>query len=132
MEWYLRVWRNYADFNGRSRRKEYWMFALFNMLVCGVAEIAALTTFTSTKSSPLGLLIFAVLGIYGLAVLVPGLAVSARRLHDIGMSGWLLLVALVPVIGGLVLLVLFLIDSNPGTNQYGPNPKATTQVATNF
>jgi len=132
MDWYLMVWRKYAEFNGRSRRKEYWMFALFNMLFCGVFEVMALMTFTSTKSSPLGILIFAVLGIYCLAAIVPGLAVSVRRLHDIGMSGWLILIGLVPAIGGLVLLVMFLIDSNPGPNQYGPNPKASPQFAANY
>jgi uncharacterized membrane protein YhaH (DUF805 family) len=131
MDWYLKVWQKYAEFNGRARRKEYWMFTLFNIVIAVVAEAITLLLFTSTKSSMFGLVIGGALCFYFLAAFVPSLAVGVRRLHDIGMSGWLLLIALVPGIGGLVLLVLFLLDSNPGPNLYGPNPKASPQFTVN-
>jgi uncharacterized membrane protein YhaH (DUF805 family) len=131
MEWYLMVWRKYAEFNGRARRKEYWMFSLINCLVAFVLGIVAGVMFTATNSASLGAVVFGLLGLYSLAVLVPSLAVAVRRLHDIGMSGWLLLIGLIPGIGGLVLLVLTLLDSKPGANQYGPNPKEYPQLAIN-
>ncbi len=112
MEWYLKVLRQYAHFEGRARRREYWYFALFNVLVAlGLGLID-------------GALGIGVLGpLYSLAVLIPGLAVSVRRLHDTGRSGWWLLIALVPIIGVIVLLVLMCLDSEAGANQYGPSPK---------
>lgn len=122
MDWYLMAWHKYAQFSGRSRRKEYWMFTLVNMLAgtltYGVAMIALLD-----RSTMLGMLAFTVLGIYSLAALVPGLAVSVRRLHDTNKSGWWLLLCLIPL-GGLVILVFCCMDSDAGPNQFGPNPKS--------
>lgn len=115
MEWYLRVVKdNYANFNGRARRKEYWMFFLFNMLFAIVTVIIdfILGTF---------LLIYA---IYVLALIIPSIAVTIRRLHDIGKSGWWYFILLVPFIGAIWLLVLLCTDGNPGDNSYGPSPKA--------
>jgi uncharacterized membrane protein YhaH (DUF805 family) len=128
MEWYMMVWRKYAEFNGRARRREYWMFALVNMVIILAVEAVSFGMLTATKSSAFGFLLGGLMILYCLAVLIPSLSVAVRRLHDIGMSGWLLLICLVPGIGGLVLLVLFLLDSNPGPNQYGPNPKALPQM----
>ena len=119
MEWYLKVLRQYADFNGRARRKEFWMFVLFNLIFAIVANVLDYMFGT--------VYIFA--GIYGLAMLIPGLAVSVRRLHDVGKSGWMLLVGLIPVVGGIWLFVLSVMDSQPGTNQYGENPKEILTVA---
>ena len=116
MHWYLAVLKKYAVFSGRARRKEYWMFFLFNIiieLVLGGIEALA------GGSGVLG-------GIYGLAVLIPGIAVAARRLHDTDRSGWWLLIGLLPLIGAIVLLVFMVQDSQPGANQYGPNPKTAT------
>ena len=115
MEWYLRVIKeNYANFNGRARRKEYWMFFLFNMIFIFVAAMIdlALGTFP---------LLYV---IYGLAVIVPSIAVFVRRLHDTGKSGWWFFIALIPFIGGIWLLVLMCIDGDAGANSYGPSPKA--------
>ena len=114
MNYYLDVLKNhYADFNGRARRKEYWMFTLGNLIVAVVIGVVA------------GLIKFPLLvSLYGLAVLVPGLAVCVRRLHDIGKSGWWVLIGLVPVIGGILLLVLMCLDGEPKENQWGANPKA--------
>jgi uncharacterized membrane protein YhaH (DUF805 family) len=128
MEWYLTVLRKYADFSGRARRKEYWMFFLVNLLIAivlGMVE-GILGPFSSSNHSVLA-------NLYNLAVLIPSLAVGARRLHDTGRSGWWLLIALIPVLGVLVLLVFFAQDGDPNPNEYGPNPKAsggTLQEAT--
>lgn len=114
MNWYLDVLKKYAVFNGRARRKEYWMFFLFNIIIMVVLGIVE-----GIVGGP-GVLA----GIYGLAVLLPGIAVSIRRLHDTDRSGWWLLIGLVPLIGAIVLLVFFVQDSQAAENQYGPNPKA--------
>ncbi len=119
MNWYLTVLKNYAGFSGRARRKEYWMFVLFNILFAIVALILDNILGIAIEGVGYGPLY----GLYALIVLIPGLAVSVRRLHDVGKSGWMLLVALIPLIGAIWLLVLMVTDSNPGENQYGPNPK---------
>ena len=113
MYWYLKVLKQYADFNGRARRQEYWMFVLFNIIVSIVASV--LDSILGTWG--------AIAGLYGLAILIPGLAVGVRRLHDIGKSGWMLLIALIPIIGAIWLIILFVGDSAPGSNEYGANPK---------
>jgi uncharacterized membrane protein YhaH (DUF805 family) len=113
------ITQKYCCFSGRARRKEYWMFVLFNVLAYLVIAIggAVLAGVTNIRA-------FATLGeIYNLAVLLPGLGVLFRRLHDIGKSGWWWLIGLVPVVGGIVLIVFCCTDSQPGENQYGPNPK---------
>lgn len=120
MNWYIKVWKQFADFNGRARRKEYWMFALFNIIFTIVAAILDNVLGTTFGALPYGMFYL----IYGLAVLIPGLAVGVRRLHDTGKSGWMMLVALIPFVGAIWLLVLFVTEGNPGENKYGPNPKA--------
>ena len=119
MNWYLKVLKNYAVFSGRARRKEYWMFVLFNIIFSIVAVI--LDNILGTAIEGIGYGLFYIL--YCLAVLIPGLAVSVRRLHDIGKSGWFLFIALIPIIGGIWLLVLMCTDGNAGENKYGSNPK---------
>lgn len=120
MEWYVMVWQRYAQFSGRSRRKEYWMFTLVHsilfLLLYGVG-VVALMNHNLVAGGAL-ILLFA---IYVLASLVPTLAVSVRRLHDINKSGWWMLLCLVPF-GSIVILVFTCIDSDPGDNQYGPSP----------
>lgn len=120
MSWYLKVLSQYADFAGRARRKEFWMFVLFNTLIGIALSIIDSAIGTPGASSGTGLLG----GIYSLALLIPGLAVSVRRLHDIGRSGWWLLLNLIPIIGWIVVLVWDCTDSETGSNQYGPNPKS--------
>ena len=122
MNYFLKVLKQYADFNGRARRKEYWTFVLFNVLFSVVAVI--LDNFSGLAMDGLGY--GPIYGIYTLAVLVPALAVAVRRLHDTGKSGWMLLIALIPLIGGIWLLVLLFTDSTPGVNAFGPNPKEET------
>ena len=122
MSWYLEALKKYAVFSGRSRRKEYWYFVLFNIIVAIVlAGIDALLgTFNFTSS--IGLLS----GIYGLAVIIPSLAVTVRRLHDIDRSGWWIFINLIPLLGAIVLLVFAVSEGTPGNNRYGPNPKEVT------
>jgi len=122
MNWYLKVLKQYADFSGRARRKEYWMFVLFNMIFAIVAAILDNVLGIAMEGTGYGPLY----GIYALAVLIPGLAVAVRRLHDVGKSGWMILIALIPLVGAIWLLVLLVTDSNPGENQYGQNPKEAT------
>lgn len=122
MNWYLKVLKQYADFSGRARRKEYWMFVLFNMIFAIVAMILDNVLGIAMEGIGYGPLY----GLYVLAMLIPGLSVAVRRLHDVGKSGWMILIALIPLIGAIWLLVLMVTDSNPGENQYGQNPKEAT------
>jgi uncharacterized membrane protein YhaH (DUF805 family) len=111
--------KQYTDFGGRARRTEFWMFVLFNFIFAIVASIL-----DSAIGSKIGIIQIGVIGlIYSLAVLIPGLAVSVRRLHDIGKSGWMILINLIPFIGWVWFIVLMIKDSQPGENKYGPNPK---------
>jgi uncharacterized membrane protein YhaH (DUF805 family) len=119
MNWYMAVLKKYAEFTGRARRKEYWMFALINFLICVVLVVIDTQ---GGMVNPMGLGVLS--GLYSLAVFVPSLAVSVRRLHDTDRSGWWLLILLVPLIGLIVFLVFMLLDSQPGENRHGPSPKA--------
>ena len=118
MEWYLKVLKQYGDFSGRARRKEYWMYVLFNAIF---AFIAMMLDNILGTAGPTGYGI--IYGIYVIAVFIPGLAVAVRRLHDVGKSGWMFLILLIPLIGVIWLTVLLVTDSNPGDNEYGSNPK---------
>ena len=122
MNWYLKVLKQYADFSGRARRKEYWMFVLFNMIFAIVAMILDNVLGIAMEGIGYGPLY----GLYALAMLIPGLAVAVRRLHDVGKSGWMTLIAFIPLIGSIWLIVLMVTDSNAGENQYGQNPKEVT------
>jgi uncharacterized membrane protein YhaH (DUF805 family) len=119
MNWYLKVLKQYADFNGRARRKEYWMFVLFNMIFAIVAML--LDHFLGIAMEEIGY--GPLYGLYVLGMFIPGLAVGVRRLHDVGKSGWMMLLGLIPLIGAIWLLILMLTDSNSGINDYGENPK---------
>jgi uncharacterized membrane protein YhaH (DUF805 family) len=119
MNWYLEVLKKYAVFSGRARRKEYWFFVLFSIVISMVLVIIDKNTGSFNAESGFGFLS----GIYGLAVLIPTIAVSVRRLHDTERSGWWLLICLIPLIGTIVIIVFMVLDSKPGENQYGANPK---------
>jgi uncharacterized membrane protein YhaH (DUF805 family) len=114
MKWYLEVLKKYAVFAGRARRTEYWMFTLFSFII-----VIALSAIEGMLGSP-GI----VSGLYSLAVLIPCLAVTVRRLHDTNRSGWWIFISLIPLVGAIVLLVFLVSDSTPGDNTYGPNPKS--------
>lgn len=119
MEWYLGVMKKYALFSGRARRKEYWMFCLFNLLF----GIAAMVLDNVLGIAMGGVGYGAIYCLYMLGTLIPCLAVSFRRLHDTGRSGWFLLLALIPLIGSIWLIVLLCSDGEAAENKYGLNPK---------
>ncbi|HRW05364.1 MAG: DUF805 domain-containing protein [Caldilineaceae bacterium] len=125
MSWYLAVLQKYFDFSGRARRKEYWYFVLFNIIVSIILAVIDQAIGTGSMESGVGLLG----SLYSLAVLLPGLGVSVRRLHDTGRSGWWILINLIPLIGSIVFLVFTVSDGDPGPNQYGPSPKASPVMA---
>lgn len=122
MNWYLMVLKKYTDFNGRSRRKEYWMFTLINVIIgyacMGIDYAAGITI----DPLPYGYLYIA----YMLITFIPTLAVAVRRLHDVEKSGWFLLIGLIPLIGAIWLLILFCKEGTLGSNEYGVNPKNPT------
>ncbi len=124
MKWYLKVVvDNYANFSGRARRKEYWMFALFNFIF--ISLLLALTIpFRLADNRIAGMIIGIIYSIYVLGTIIPGLAVTIRRLHDIGKSGWSLLINLVPIVGNIVYLIYLCTEGESRENQYGPDPKA--------
>ncbi|HET9131136.1 MAG TPA: DUF805 domain-containing protein [Terriglobia bacterium] len=116
MNWYFEVLQKYAQFAGRARRKEYWMFTLFNALII-FAFVFLIALLDKAGTIPMLLL-----GVYCLAIIIPAIAVAFRRLHDTGRSGWWLLLAIVPF-GGIVLFVFNVLPGESGDNAYGPDPK---------
>lgn len=127
MNWYLKVLKQYADFRGRARRKEYWYFVLFNGIFALIAM--GLDNLLGITFSSFDLYYGPIYLLYGLALLIPNLAVSVRRLHDIGKSGWWILISIIPIIGAIWLIILFVTDSQPGANKWGENPKDSTPIA---
>ena len=119
MNWYLKVLQQYADFGGRARRQEYWMFTLFNAIFLTVAMILDNVLGIAMEGVGYGPLY----ALYGLAMFIPSFAVCVRRLHDLGKSGWMTLIVLIPLLGVIWLLVLMCSDSQPGGNKWGQNPK---------
>lgn len=113
MKWYIHVIKNYVNFSGRARREEYWMFFLFNFLFSFV--IGLVDGFIGTG----GILTL----LYSLAIFLPSLAVSFRRLHDTGRSAWTVLLGLIPLVGGIILLVFMCSEGQKHDNKYGPDPK---------
>lgn len=118
MEWFMKVLRQYADFDGRARRKEYWMFALFYIVFSACASLLDEMSYSED-----GFQDHIITNLFVLGLFIPSLAVSVRRLHDIGKSGWYLLLWFLPVIGWLWVIFLHCQDSEAGPNHYGPNPK---------
>jgi|LakMenEpi03Aug12_release.lakeMendotaPanAssembly.Ray.scaffolds.fasta_scaffold582020_2 uncharacterized membrane protein YhaH (DUF805 family) len=113
--------KRYAEFDGRSRRKEFWMFFLLQVGI-GIA-FGILFLVAAQVSQTLGLLVQGVNGLVSLGLLIPGIAVSIRRLHDQDKSGWFILLAFIPCAGIFIMLFFMLQEGTPGRNQYGPDPK---------
>ncbi len=134
MEWMLLPYRRYAEFGGRSRRKEYWLFFLFQILVSLAISIVlgtpsyeragAFVGFSTAFTGPGAI----VQNLFGLVSFIPGLAVAVRRLHDQDKSGWLLLLVLIPILGWFALLVLMCLDGTRGPNRFGADPKHPTDL----
>ena len=120
MEWMLMPLQRYADFQGRSRRKEYWMFLLgvfIAAIILGIIEgVLGLSGMVGGVYGPLTTLLL-------LGIIVPSIAVQVRRFHDQDKSGWLILLGLIPYVGGLIVLVFMCIEGTRGSNEYGPDPK---------
>ena len=131
MKWFIKALSQYADFSERARRKEYWMFALFNIIFFFAWAIIFMIAFSLTQhSDPDRLLstIYITYLSYFIILFLPGLAVSVRRLHDVGKSGWWLFISLIPFIGAIWLFILLLTDGQQGDNKYGANPKTSSEV----
>ena len=126
MDWYLKVMRQYADFSGRARRMEYWVFAVINVVIAVVLfGVIALLIVTGGKSGfaiP-WILTCSLFGLYMVAIIIPSLAVAVRRLHDTGRSGWWYFIQFVPFVGQIIFLIFLFSASQPGPNAWGPNPK---------
>ena len=116
-KWFLICVRHkYADFSGRARRKEYWMFALVYFILALICAFIDETLGISILST-----------VFVLALIVPSIAVGVRRLHDVGKSGWWLLGGLIPIIGTIYILYLMIKDGQPEANQWGTNPKTVAE-----
>jgi uncharacterized membrane protein YhaH (DUF805 family) len=133
MEWMIMPLKRYADFSGRSRRKEFWMFTLFVAIVYTVLVIvmgAGIGAGTDSETGEIGMFgsLFAGTGgllllLFALAIFIPSLAVQVRRLHDQDKSGWWVLLNFIPYIGAIVILVMMCLDGTRGPNRFGPDPK---------
>ena len=120
MNWWITCMKKYVDFSGRARRTEYWMFALFNIIFAIVAFVLDnVLGLASEDTGGYGLLYV----LFSLAIILPTWAVTVRRLHDVGKSGWWIFISLIPFIGGIWLFALTVTDSQSGDNDYGANPK---------
>jgi uncharacterized membrane protein YhaH (DUF805 family) len=119
MDWYLAALNKYAVFEGRARRKEYWLFTLVNVVVITGLSFVDVFAGLYGLEGEVGLLS----GLYSLAVLMPSIAVGVRRLHDTDRPGWWMLMCFIPVLGFIVLIVFFLLEGTPGPNRFGEDPK---------
>lgn len=119
MNWYIHCIKNYANFSGRARRKEYWIFFLCNIIIFFILSLIAelINEYTATNEG------FLLVGIYGLFIIIPHLACAVRRLHDINKSGSYWFVRFIPLVGPIWLLILLVENSWEGQNKYGLNPK---------
>lgn len=126
MDWMLMPLKRYADFTGRSRRKEYWMFVLGMIialvLVVLIEQMLGLSGMVGGAYGPLSLLLI-------LGLIVPGIAVQVRRFHDQDKSGWFVLLGFIPIVGGIIILVFMLLEGTKGPNRFGPDPKGGADPA---
>ena len=136
MEWMIMPLKRYADFSGRSRRLEDWMFVLFlflllfaAILIVGIAASALPADSATGETLGAGFIIVGVL-VY-LALLIPMIAVQVRRFHDQDLSGWFVLLNLIPYLGGLIVLIFMFIDGTPGPNRFGDDPKGRGETLAN-
>jgi uncharacterized membrane protein YhaH (DUF805 family) len=122
MKWYLKCLKQYADSSGRASRKEYWMFFLFNLIfvfVTSIIDAVLEEVLLLEEEDSIGVITL----LYLFVIFIPHLAVTVRRLHDINISGWWILIGLVPLIGYFWLLILLVTNGNPYENRYGKDPK---------
>lgn len=118
MNWYILALSKYFVLKGRSRRMEFWYFALFNLIIALLLTCLDYTIGTFDPASAIGLFS----GIYSMFIFIPSLTVQVRRLHDVGLSGWMILLNIIPLVGALILLYFYVQPSQSGKNSYGTNP----------
>jgi uncharacterized membrane protein YhaH (DUF805 family) len=125
MEYMLMPLRRYADFSGRSRRKEYWLFTLGIIIVSVVLSLLLVggMDFNNGGLGAMGGLSLGILIVFTLAILIPALAVQVRRFHDQDKSGWFVLLNFLPYVGGIIVLVMMCLEGTRGPNRFGPDPK---------
>lgn len=128
MSSYLEGWKNIVDFSGRATRKEFWLFMGITYLIFFGALIAAGIIYSPFNGQNIGIFMGFMAGVFLMVSFLPMLSVSIRRLHDIGLNGWFYLLGFIPFVGPVVMLTFSLVDSKPGTNKYGPNPKGIESV----
>ncbi len=128
MHWFLDpITNHYADFSGRATRQQYWMFVLVHfLLMLGLIALLGVLVMSGVLRFGLAWVLFMLVG---LALFLPALAISVRRLHDVGYTGWLILLGLIPYVGALVLLVFYCLPGKPGQNAYGPDPYGSVAPA---
>lgn len=119
MKYYLEALKKYAVFSGRSRRKEYWLFVLFNIIFSIVAALLDVLAGTRMENQYFGIISI----LFNIAMILPYLAVTVRRLHDTNRSGWWILISLIPIVGYIWLFVLMCLDGTLGENRFGLDPK---------
>lgn len=132
--YFTRCLSKYADGHGRARRREYWYFLLFQALILAVPLVVCIALAGAGGDAPsdtvtltTGLFALLAAGVY-LFFLIPGICVSIRRFHDVGLTGWLILLGLIPYIGGLITFVITLLPSEARANKHGPVPGRTTRA----
>ena len=129
IQWYLKVLRQYADFGGRARREEYWMFVLFNMIFAFAWGFVMAFIFALINHGNISEQASYVVGLsYGVLMMLPSMAVAVRRLHDVGKSGWMMLISLIPIVGAIWLFVLMVTEGQQGKNEYGTDPKTSPET----
>ena len=130
MEWMILPLKRYADFQGRSRRKEYWMFTLGYIILIAIIAVLGGVMGAFDESGGAGSTIFlGLIVVVALALFIPGLAVQVRRFHDQDKSGWFVLLGFIPYVGGLIVLIFMLLEGTKGPNRFGPDPKDPNQAS---
>jgi uncharacterized membrane protein YhaH (DUF805 family) len=132
LDWWKKVViKNYANFNGRARRSEYWYYALMNVIILLPLYLLGIVG-AASGSEALSFLGLGGYAILALGTFIPGLAVGIRRLHDIGKSGWYYLIAFIPLVGAIILLVWFFTEGNRFENEFGEDPKNPQSLELEF
>ena len=126
MDWYKKVLSQYAVFTGRARRREFWMFTLVNGIIQTILSII-MNIFASMGVAAGVYFVYALLALYGLAVLVPSLAVAVRRMHDLGKGGGWIFITLIPIVGAIIFVIFCVKEGEAQDNRFGANPKANLQ-----
>ncbi|MDI1254652.1 MAG: DUF805 domain-containing protein [Flavobacterium sp.] len=128
IKWYKKVvFENFANFDGRARRSEFWYFILAFYIFVALLILVGVALTAATQSAGVGMVFFILYILYALLNVIPNIAVIVRRLHDVGKSGWYYFIILIPIIGSIWMLILLCTEGDSGQNEYGPDPKGDYQ-----